>query len=49
MDESLKFILNEDKDSIFLTKANLFVGKNPKIQKITMLILNQMKFILSKF
>jgi hypothetical protein len=38
MDESLKFILNEDKGSTLFTKANLFVEKNPKIQKTTMQI-----------
>jgi hypothetical protein len=48
MDESLWFVLNEDNGSTMLSKANLFVEKNPKIQKTTMQILKRMKLISSK-
>jgi homoserine dehydrogenase len=48
MDESLWFVMNEDNGSTMLLKANLFVEKNPKIQKITTQILKQMKLISSK-
>jgi hypothetical protein len=48
MDELLKFITNEVKDSTLITKANSFVGKNLNIQKPTMQILKQIKLISPK-
>ena len=34
MDESLKILLNEDKDKNYFDKENLFINKNPLINKI---------------
>jgi hypothetical protein len=34
MGESLKFILNENKDSTLLTKANLIIEKIKKFKKL---------------
>jgi hypothetical protein len=36
MDESLRLVLNEDNGTTLFTKANLFIGKDSKIQKTTM-------------
>ena len=37
-DELLKILLNEDKDNTYLNKENLFVNKNPIINKIAIQI-----------
>ena len=34
MDKSLKFVLNENKGSTLLTKANLIIEKIPKFKKL---------------
>ena len=48
MVELIKILLDEDKDSTYLDKANLFVNKNPLINKTTIQIVKQIKLISSK-
>ena len=47
-DESMKIIFNEPNNSTLATKAKLFVGKYPTLQKSSEQILGRMKFISSR-